>query len=217
MDDKCFRLLKASFFVAFPGNQKAIFPTLRSTYKLDFRGRSYADAWDELTGKYGPDALAAIVIQETTQRIGADGLDKLRNLFWSDTLPPIDTLRSLDPTNYRAWGDTLSGFVDGAYIERTEQWSVLASLWFQYLDTEHPNQDTQNPVLPAPPGPRNCNAYAEGLGDPAPLFKQWIEWKGARPVSNSTSVANIVMGETGKKIYILKHWEGSLLHCHPPV
>ena len=79
MDEKCLNWLRDSFFQAFPGNQKVIYPTLHR-YGLDFRSRPYDDVWDELSSRYGTDRLAAVVKEEVLSRLLPERLEELRKL-----------------------------------------------------------------------------------------------------------------------------------------
>ena len=201
MDAKSANWLKQSFFLAFPGNQKQMFPMLRWKYNLEFRGRSYGDAWDELLATHGEDRLASIVCEETEGRLSESDLDGIRKLFWSDEVPQITTIRGLDPKNWRSWVETVSGHVDGEWQEWVVQWSTFANLWFQYLDpasTEHTIGEPQ-----ARPG-----AFVQGIEDPKPLFSEWLKWRGAAVTEVVGINADVLVATTKKTMYILKHWSG---------
>lgn len=200
MDPQCFRLLEQWFFHAFPGNQKEIFPHLRYSYNLQFRGRSYSDAWSELLGSHGEDRLASIVIEETTARLSEDSLDQIRKLFWADEIPQLPTLEGLDRHNWRAWADTVSGMIDGQWQEWIVQWSPFANLWFQWLDQSPPSKTRPEP-------PPRAGAYTVGVDEPGPLFRKWMEWKGATVTSMvGRAPADSVVGISRKNLYVLKHW-----------
>lgn len=203
MDEKCGNWLRQSFFSAFPGNQKQMFQHLRGHYNLEFRGRSYQDAWEELAFVYGEDRLSSTVKGETTRRLISQHLDEMRTLFWGDETPLLDTLKRLDPTNWRAWVETVSGMIDQEWAEWVVQWSSLANLWFQCLDASPPS------VVPPPPQPHH-GAFTVGIDDPEPLFKKWLEWKGARVTSVLGLPVNFLTGTAGKTMYILKYWSGAL-------
>lgn len=202
MDTQFAQWLEDGFFPAFPGIQKQIFPTLRSKYNLDFRGRSYRDAWDELVETYGGDRLASIVKEETTTRLPEDALDQIRQLFWADEIPQIRTLEALDPRNWRAWAETVSGWVDGEMQDWMVQWSPFANLWFQFLDPSPPSETRPEP-------PSRAGAYTTGVDAPEPLFRKWLEWKGATIVSVDGAPRDSLVAVTRKNMYVLKHWSGA--------
>ena len=202
MESQYAQWLEQGFFNAFPGNQKQIFPTLRFKYNLEFRGRSYRDAWDELVATYGEEHLASLVKEETTSRLSEDALDQLRKLFWADEIPQISALEALDRKNWQAWAETVSGWVDGGMQQWMVQWSPFANLWFQGLDPSPPS-DTR----PEPP-PR-AGAYTAGVDTPEPLFRKWLEWKGAEIANVERAPMDSLVAVTPKNMYVLKHWSGA--------
>lgn len=57
MDQRCEDWLKRAFFDAFPGNQKEKYSILSYRHRLDFRQRTYANAWESLLSNYGVEHL----------------------------------------------------------------------------------------------------------------------------------------------------------------
>lgn len=194
--------LEQGFFNAFPGNQKQIFPTLRFKYNLEFRGRSYRDAWDELVATYGEEHLASLVREETTSRLPEEALDQLRKLFWADEIPQIRTLESLDRKNWQAWAETVSGWVDGGMQQWMVQWSPFANLWFQCLDPSPPSDTRPEP-------PPQAGAYTAGVDAPEAMFRMWLEWKGAKIAYVDSAPKDSLVALTQKNMYVLKHWSGA--------
>ncbi|MBI4305234.1 MAG: hypothetical protein HY678_02845 [Chloroflexi bacterium] len=202
MHEKCSGWLRQTFCTAFHGVQRELYEALHK-HGLEFENKPYDNVWRQLQRKYGDDGLADVIRKELAARLTRDGMQRLRDWFWNDTVPSIDDLRKLDPTNHRCWADRVSGEVEGTYTEYTVAWSAFANLWFQCLDPDKPARTRER--APARPG-----GYLDGIDDPAPMFDRWLRLHGARvepfidlPPDTFVAVA------PRTNVYVFRYWSAA--------